>query len=251
MKREISAAQGTPDTLKNQYGKDTLRLRFADMDDGLRKLKAMGYQPKQNADRTIIPVQDCQEALKIINSLDNFIDFELIKGSMDDVFWLLPAVWRYHDERNTCLTGRTIKLYLKNPLSILFSFVYMLLFMVLISVFLGDYMATAMKELYVGVTGIDLSQIRWLVDTTSMAGVLMINCILVPLNVFTIMVQDSGDHRLDSFLVSAASRGKLVFGYWLAPFCVGVVMNSIGLFVAEGFIVANGGTWLSVEVISK
>lgn len=26
-------AQGTPDTLKNQYGKDTLRLRFADMDD--------------------------------------------------------------------------------------------------------------------------------------------------------------------------------------------------------------------------
>ena len=56
------------------------------MDDGLRKLKAMGYQPKQNADRTIIPVQDCQEALKIINSLDNFIDFELIKGSMDDVF---------------------------------------------------------------------------------------------------------------------------------------------------------------------
>lgn len=52
------------------------------------------------------------------------------------------------------LTGRTIKLYLKNPLSILFSFVYMLLFMVLISVFLGDYMATAMKELYVGVTGI-------------------------------------------------------------------------------------------------
>lgn len=145
------------------------------------------------------------------------------------------------------LTGRTIKLYLKNPLSILFSFVYMLLFMVLISVFLGDYMATAMKELYVGVTGIDLSQIRWLVDTTSMAGVLMINCILVPLNVFTIMVQDSGDHRLDSFLVSAASRGKLVFGYWLAPFCVGVVMNSIGLFVAEGFIVVNGGTWLSVE----
>lgn len=79
-------AQGTPDTLKSQYGKDTLRLRFADTADGLRKLKAMGYQPKQNADCIIIPVRDCQEALKIINGLDNFIDFELIKGSMDDVF---------------------------------------------------------------------------------------------------------------------------------------------------------------------
>lgn len=79
-------AQGTPDTLKSQYGKDTLRLRFGDTADGLRKLKAIGYQPKQNADCIIIPVRDCQEALKIINGLDNFIDFELIKGSMDDVF---------------------------------------------------------------------------------------------------------------------------------------------------------------------
>lgn len=34
------------------------------------------------------------------------------------------------------LTGRTIKLCLKNPLSILFSFVYMLLFIVLTSLFL-------------------------------------------------------------------------------------------------------------------
>ena len=26
------------------------------------------------------------EALKIVNRLDNFLDFELIKGNMDDVF---------------------------------------------------------------------------------------------------------------------------------------------------------------------
>lgn len=44
------------------------------------------------------------------------------------------------------LTGRTMKLYLKNPLSILFSFVYMLLFIVLISLFLGDYMAKGMMN---------------------------------------------------------------------------------------------------------
>ena len=113
------------------------------------------------------------------------------------------------------LTGRTIKLYLKNPLSILFSFVYMLLFIILISLFLGDYMAKGMMNVYAEVEGMDFSHIRWLVDTTSMAGVLMINCILVPLNVLTIMVQDSNDNRLDSFLVSAVARNKLVVGYWL------------------------------------
>ena len=150
--------------------------------------------------------------------------------------------------REICvLTGRTIKLYLKNPLSILFSFVYMLLFIVLISLFLGDYMAKGMMDVYAEVEGMDFAHIRWLVDTTAMAGVLMINCILVPLNVLTIMVQDSNDNRLDSFLVSAVARNKLVIGYWLAPFLVGIVMNILCLFLSEGFIVMNGGEWLSMR----
>lgn len=140
-----------------------------------------------------------------------------------------------------------MKLYLKNPLSILFSFVYMLLFIVLISLFLGDYMAKGMMDVYAEVKGIDFAHMRWLVDTTSMAGVLMINCILVPLNVLTIMVQDSNDNRLDSFLVSAAARNKLAVGYWLAPFLTGIVMNIICLFISEGFIVMNGGKWLSIQ----
>lgn len=145
------------------------------------------------------------------------------------------------------LTGRMIKLYLKNPLSILFSFVYMLLFIVLISLFLGDYMANGMTDVYAGVKGINFSHIRWLVDSTAMAGVMMINCILVPLNVLMIMVQDHSDSRLDSFLVSSVSRNKLVLGYWLAPFFVGTVMNILCLFISEGFIVINGGACLSVQ----
>lgn len=147
----------------------------------------------------------------------------------------------------TVITRRTIKLYLKNPLSILFSFVYMLLFLILISMFLGDYTAKGMMDIYAEVKGINFTDIRWLVDSTAMAGVLMINCILVPLNVLTIMVQDSSDSRLDSFLVSSVSRGKLVLGYWLAPFSTGIIMNTICLFISQGFIVMNGGGWLTPE----
>ena len=61
------------------------------------------------------------------------------------------------------MTRRTILLYLRNPLSLLFSFVYMLLFLVLISLFLGDYLAQGMAEAYAEVTGIDFSAMRWLV----------------------------------------------------------------------------------------
>lgn len=141
---------------------------------------------------------------------------------------------------------RTMKLYLKNPLAILFSLVYMLLFVVLFSTFLGEYLSNGMKEAYAEVQGMDFDKMRWLVDATAMAGVLMINCILVPLNVLSIMVQDNADKKLDSFLVSAASRDKLVLGYWLAPFLVGIFMNAICLFIAQGFIVLNGGHWLDM-----
>lgn len=144
------------------------------------------------------------------------------------------------------MTKRTIKLYLKNPLAILFSFVYMLLFIFLISIFLGDYLAQGMAEVYGEVEGFQSGAIRWLVDSTAMAGVVMINCILVPLNVLTIMVEDSDSNRLDSFLVSGARRENLVFGYWLAPFVIGIIMNSLGFFLAEAVIVFNGGQWFSV-----
>lgn len=78
--------EGTPDALKSEYGKDTLKLRFADLPGGLERLQAMGYSPKQAADYFALPVQSSHEALEIVNRLDSFLDFELIKGSMDDVF---------------------------------------------------------------------------------------------------------------------------------------------------------------------
>lgn len=79
-------AQGSPDTLKSQYGKDTLTLRFIDLFDGFERLKAMGYSPTQKVDCLTLHVENSHEALKIVNRLDSFLDFELIKGSMDDVF---------------------------------------------------------------------------------------------------------------------------------------------------------------------
>ena len=147
------------------------------------------------------------------------------------------------------LTGRTMKLYLKNPLSILFSFVYMLLFIVLISLFLGDYMTKGMMDVYAEVERMDFSHICWLVDTTSMAGVLMINCILVPLNVLTIMVQDSNDNRLDSFLVSAVARNKLV-GFLTGAFL------PIGIFPANiqkifSLVPAHHGATLMRRVMTR
>ena len=79
-------AEGTPDTLKSEFGKDTLKLRFSNLEKGIEQLRAMGYTPKQKVDYVSLSIEDSHEALKIVNSLDNFLDFELLKGNMDDVF---------------------------------------------------------------------------------------------------------------------------------------------------------------------
>ena len=72
--------------MKSKYGKDTLKLRFINSEEGIHQLQAMGYTAKQKADYVSILIEDSHEALKIVNSLDDFLDFELIKGNMDDVF---------------------------------------------------------------------------------------------------------------------------------------------------------------------
>ena len=79
-------AEGTPDTLKSKFGKDTLKLRFHNSEKGIKQLRVLGYSPTQKADYVSISIEDSHEALKIVNSLDDFLDFELIKGNMDDVF---------------------------------------------------------------------------------------------------------------------------------------------------------------------
>ena len=86
LERGKICAEGTPDTLKSKYGKDTLKLRFGNLKKGSEKLRAMGYTPNQKADYVAISIEDSHEALKVVNSLDDFLDFELIKGNMDDVF---------------------------------------------------------------------------------------------------------------------------------------------------------------------
>lgn len=79
-------AEGSPVTLKSRYGKDMLKLRFADMEMGRKELAEMGCGPIQKGDSFIIPVENSKTALRIVNGLHDFLDFELVKGTMDDVF---------------------------------------------------------------------------------------------------------------------------------------------------------------------
>ena len=86
LERGTIRAEGTPAELKRQYGKDLLKLWFDAPDDGIRKLRELGYAPMLKADHIQLSVANSREAFHILERIKAFRDFELIKGTMDDVF---------------------------------------------------------------------------------------------------------------------------------------------------------------------
>lgn len=80
-------AEGTPAELKRTYGKDNLKIRFKDDLLDQQQLAQLAIPLIKKADTYIVKIDENTKSLPILNSIsDNLKDFELIKGSMDDVF---------------------------------------------------------------------------------------------------------------------------------------------------------------------
>jgi multidrug/hemolysin transport system ATP-binding protein len=82
-------AEGTPTVLKERHSTDMLRLAPG---NGQREeleqwLGAAGRKCERVADRLYVPVQDSLDALGLLRSLEGrYTGFEVVNGSMDDVF---------------------------------------------------------------------------------------------------------------------------------------------------------------------
>ncbi|MCL2783894.1 MAG: ABC transporter ATP-binding protein [Propionibacteriaceae bacterium] len=83
-------ASGTPDDLRARYSHDTLKIRTA---PGLEEeLTEVGLGFTRVRDVIHLEVANSGEALEILKSLEGFItDFEVVHGTMDDVFLRLTG----------------------------------------------------------------------------------------------------------------------------------------------------------------
>lgn len=78
-------AKGTPSNLKNKYASDLLKIYTQNTQTIIDKLENVKYGLESNCIK--ISVNTTKDALPIIQSLDGLYDnFEVIQGSMDDVF---------------------------------------------------------------------------------------------------------------------------------------------------------------------
>ena len=80
-------AEGTPAHLKNTYSKDRLKIVPVEKESFVKILNKLNITYHKISDEYIIYVQNAEETIALINNLrSNIKQFEVIKGSMDDVF---------------------------------------------------------------------------------------------------------------------------------------------------------------------
>ncbi len=80
-------AEGTPAQLKDEYSYDRLKIVAKDKKALIDALEKMNKPYEKIADQFIMIVSDAEEAITMINQLrENIAQFEMVKGTMDDVF---------------------------------------------------------------------------------------------------------------------------------------------------------------------
>jgi len=80
-------AEGTPAALKDQYSYDRLKLVPFNKKALVDYLESIQRPHKKVSDEYIIQVEDAKDTITLLEALkDNIKQFEVIKGSMDDVF---------------------------------------------------------------------------------------------------------------------------------------------------------------------
>ncbi|HPG92752.1 MAG TPA: ABC transporter ATP-binding protein [Clostridia bacterium] len=83
----LIVARGTPNQLKERYSKDKLLLTVKNIDTVVEKLKADKHKFKVNVDVITVDIPNTLGSIPIFEKFkDEITSFEVLKGTMDDVF---------------------------------------------------------------------------------------------------------------------------------------------------------------------
>ena len=86
------AAEGTPFELKNDYVQDIVSVYGVSEDE----IKSLNREYKKIRDGYQIKVRNTKEATKlIVEHQDLFMDYEVVKGGMDDVFLAVTGLFLF------------------------------------------------------------------------------------------------------------------------------------------------------------
>lgn len=142
------------------------------------------------------------------------------------------------------LTRRNVRLFLRDPGAVFFSFLSPLILLGLYALFLGSLQVDNLVE---QLPSTPVGDIHAFVKAWVFAGTAMIATLTTGLAALSVFVDDSASGRFKDFLVSPVRRWELVLGYLAASFIIAFVMSMIVVAVGQLFLSTQGQASMAGE----
>lgn len=145
------------------------------------------------------------------------------------------------------LVKRNMDMYLRNRSNVMFSMLSAIIILVLNTVFLGDINEGYLTDFVT----LENSQSSYLTGSWLMAGIIIVNVVMVTLATIGIMVEDEEEHKLAAFLVSPVKRGTLTLSYIVAACNNAFILSLVTLFFSQIYLYITCQKLLSFMTILK
>ncbi|RCX18560.1 multidrug/hemolysin transport system permease protein [Fontibacillus phaseoli] len=139
-------------------------------------------------------------------------------------------------------TKRNLKIFFRDRSSVFFSLLAVFIILGLYVLFLGDVWTSNLK---------DVPGAREMMDNWIIAGMLAVTTFTTSMGAFGIMINDKTQKITKDFYSSPLSRNSIAGGYVLSAFIIALIMSVVTLVLGEIYIIANGGTIMSLPVLLK
>src|SRR5690554_924754 len=144
------------------------------------------------------------------------------------------------------LINRNIKTYLRDKTAVFFSFLSVIILLTLYLLFLGNNLKPT------GMDGIlTESELTFMVYAQLIPGLIVINCVSIPLGNLGNIINDFEYRQIDGFLVTPIKRYKVILSYYLASFIITVVITVLLVIFAFLLMGIATGIHLTLDVYLK
>lgn len=144
------------------------------------------------------------------------------------------------------LVKRNLLLYLRDKASVFFSFLSVIIIILMYILFLGKMQSDNLADAYQNVEGIN-----WLVSSWIMAGILTVSTITVPLGALGNLINDRDKGLIDDFYTSPIDRNVLALSYLISAWVIGFMMVMLNFIIGQGYVLISGGELLSFLDVIK
>lgn len=147
-------------------------------------------------------------------------------------------------EQFLALAGRNIKIYLRDKGAVFFSLLSALIIICLTVFFLGDMNIEGILSILEQFSEREYAENKinaeLLILSWTCAGILSINAVTVSLAVYSGMIKDRINGRLNAIYTAPISRLKIALSYIASAWIASVFMCILTLFITEGYGVVKG-----------